>query len=257
VRRRSAASIAAEITDLKANYRFPKPPEIYFEVETIALAGDMDWTLRVCQRLRELSREPGPRLHYGVNLRVAPDMDFEALFAAMAGADFTYVNIGLETGSERVRREVLRRHYSNEDIINAVQTARRHGLKVYFFNMIGLPGETYAEHLETVKVNRLCQPDGHHTLVFFPYPGTDLYLRCKEMGQPVDGLDPRRERAHAVMSFPEFSARQIRRSLWLFNYRVYHGHRPLVRWIPMPITFKKLPWWLYKPLSMLKRRIIR
>lgn len=254
VRTRSPASIAAEVADLKANYRFPSHAEIDLEVETFGV--DTEWALDVCRKLKELSAEPGPALHYGVNLRVVPDMEVESLFAAMAEADFTEVNIGLESGSERVRREVLRRHYSNDDIVSAVEAARRHGLRVNFFNMIGLPGETYSDHFETVRINRLCQPDHNMTGVFFPYPGTDLYRRCKDLGLPVDRLDTRRERKHAVMNLPGFSARQIQRAFWLFNYRVYRGRRSPIWWIPAPLIPRQIPWWLHKLLKKVMPRVV-
>jgi anaerobic magnesium-protoporphyrin IX monomethyl ester cyclase len=169
----------------------------------------------------------------------------------MAEANFAFVNIGLEVGSERVRREVLHRCYSNDDIIQAVGAARRHGLNVTLFNMIGLPGETRAEHLETVKINRLCQPHSHHTEIYFPYPGTDLYHRCKEVGLPVDSLDTRKERRQAVLSYEGFSAKEIRRSWIWFNYRVYRGHKPLRKLLLLPLveSFPRLR----KPLSVLAR----
>jgi anaerobic magnesium-protoporphyrin IX monomethyl ester cyclase len=249
VRMRSADSIIAEIVDLRNWYRFPEPPEIYLEVETFAL--DMDWTLDLCHRLHEQNGHLAEPLRYGVNLRVFHNLQTERLMAAMAEANFTFVNVGLEAGSERVRREVLHRDYSNEDIIRTVMAARRHGLRVNLFNMIGLPGETCAEHLETVRMNRLCQPDLHHTGIFFPYPGTDLYHRCKEMGLPVDSLDTSKERRQAVLTYEGFSAREIRHAMTWFNYRVYRGHKPLTEllWPPLVEYFP----WLNKPLSVLAK----
>lgn len=252
VRTRSPASIAAEVADLRATYLFPEQAEIFLEVESFSI--DVEWAIEVCRRLRELRVEPGPALRYGVNLRVVPNMDIDPLFSAMAEANFRHVNIGLESGSARVRREVLRRHYLNDDVISAVEAARRHGLEANLFNMIGLPGETRADHLETVKVNRRCQPDHNMTYVFFPHPGTDLYRRCQDLGPPVDRLDTRRERMHPVMDLPGFSASQIRRALWLFNYRVYRGRRSSIWWIPTPLVPRRIPLWVRRPL---RRRYLR
>lgn len=227
VRMRSADSIIAEIVDMIDWYRLPDPPEIYLEVETFAL--DLEWTLELCRRLRELNDHLAVPLSYGVNLRVLHGLQTAELFAAMAAAHFAFVNIGLEVGSERVRREVLRRDYSNEDVVQTVAAARRHGLRVYFYNMIGLPGETRAEHQETIRMNRLCRPDGHMTSIFFPYPGTELHRRCREMGLPVDSVGSVRERREAVFNYEGFSAREIERALRLFDRRVYRGRRPPTR----------------------------
>lgn len=69
------------------------------------------------------------------------------------------VKIGLESGSERIRREILKRNYSNKDIIDAVSLARKYGLKVFFYNLMGIPGETLNDFKETIGINRICLPD--------------------------------------------------------------------------------------------------
>jgi radical SAM superfamily enzyme YgiQ (UPF0313 family) len=212
----------------------------------------MNWALGLCQRLEQFNSGRSEPLYYGVNLRVSRNLQAETLFTAMAAANFSFVNIGLESGSERVRREVLHRNYSNDDIIQTVKAARQFGLSVCLFNMIGLPTETYAEHLETVRINRLCQPDWHYTGVFFPYPGTDLYQQCKELGMLPSRLDVQRERQQAVLSSEGFTAKQIQRSLTWFNFRVYHGHKPLFKLCKslLPVLAENYPW-MKKPLSVL------
>lgn len=253
VRTRSTDSVLAEVKELMASYEFPEPPEIYFEVETFATS--MEWALELCEKLKRLNDESERKMSFGVNLRVFPGIKAEELFAAMSEAGFTFVNIGVESGSDRVRREVLRRRYSNDDIIRAVTAARANGLKVNFFNIIGFPGETLAEHMETVELNRTCQPDAHYTSIFFPYPGTDLYQMCKDMGLPVDSLDTSRERYRAALSFEHFSARQIQHAFTWFNYRVYRGHRPLYRDLLRPVLIQSLPPWLGGALMSVKRKI--
>lgn len=105
--------------------------------------------------------------------------------------------------------------------------ARKAGLGIYVFNMIGLPGETYSDHMETVSLNRQCQPDGHYTGIFYPYPGTDLYDLCIREGYISKYVDNRLERRQPVISFPQFTKRQIQEAYTWFNYRVYRGYKPL------------------------------
>lgn len=102
--------------------------------------------------------------------------------AVFRKANFRFVNIGVESGSERVRREILRRNYSNNDVINFVKLARKHDLQVAFFNLIGIPGETLADFKETIEINRKCKPEWVLPSIFFPYPGSDLYFSCKKQG---------------------------------------------------------------------------
>jgi radical SAM superfamily enzyme YgiQ (UPF0313 family) len=181
-------------------------------------------------------------LTFGVNLAVTPTIDFDSLFAALKRANVRYVNMGLESGSERLRREILRRKYSNQDMINAVDAARRHGLKVAIFNMIGLPTETPEEFEETVAVNRRCMPDWNYTSIFYPYPGTDLHRLCQEKGllKAQDGgpvaIDM--ERSQATLDLPTFPRKQVQHAYEWFDYRVYEGHKPRYRLLAKVIRSK-------------------
>src|SRR3989338_6982968 len=114
-RYRSPDNILWEIKELISE--FPEQKEIYLEVETIGQVKN--WTLELCAKLTAFNKTRPEPLSFGANLRVAPNSDLESIFNAFKQANFRFVNIGLESGSEKVRREILRRNYSNEDIIGA------------------------------------------------------------------------------------------------------------------------------------------
>jgi radical SAM superfamily enzyme YgiQ (UPF0313 family) len=223
VRYRSPANIVAEIEDFVA--RYPEAVQVYLEVETFG--QDLAWAFELCGSLEEMNRERERPLQFGSNLRVTPRTDFEPLFEAFARAGFRFVNIGIESGSERIRREVLKRNYSNRDIIKAVTSAHSHGLEVGTYNLIGLPGETRRDFRETVRLNRECQPDWFLLAVFFPYPGSDLHRAAEEQGLLRGDPDADLERRKPVLKLPGFSKRQIKRRLTWFAMMIYRGHKPL------------------------------
>jgi anaerobic magnesium-protoporphyrin IX monomethyl ester cyclase len=229
VRLRSPGNIAEEVEEYKR--KFPLLVEVYLEVET--LGADMKWALSLAAELEALNSRWEVPIAFGANLRVTPDKDYEELFTALARANFRFVNIGLESGSERIRREVLKRKYSNEDILSAIKTARKHGLQVGTYNLIGLPGETRKDFLETVKLNRACQPDWFLLSVFFPYPGTELHDLCVEQGLLDSRLDKVLERRRPALDLPGFSKRQVGRRYAWSPLLFYGGHRPLkeVMWL--------------------------
>ena len=238
VRWRSPENIVREIVELSDKY--PNNREFYLLVETI-IPGQK-WIQELCSELQRLNRRRPIPLSFGTNLRLTDGFNFkklEELFAAFQEANFRFVSIGLESGSERVRREILRRGYSNDNVIQTVALARVYGLQVAFFNLIGLPGETMADFKETVRMNRICQPDWHITSIFFPYPGTDLYKRCLEDGlidrekmelsaECNNGGDPKRFQV-AALNLPGFSREQIRKCYAEFDYYVHCEHRPQLR----------------------------
>lgn len=226
VRFRSPENIIAEIKDIIE--KFPmKKREIYLEIETFG--ADKKWAINLCSKLEHFNKTLEEPLSFGVNIRITPNADLEDLFCALKKANFRSINIGLEAGSEKVRREFLRRNYSNQDIINAVNLARKYGLKVTFFNMVGLPGETLEDFKETIRINRTCLPDQHFTSIFFPYPGTDAYSICKEKGLLKESSGPEMERMKATLDMPGFSKKQIQKNYIWFDYNVYKGHKPMFK----------------------------
>jgi anaerobic magnesium-protoporphyrin IX monomethyl ester cyclase len=222
VRFRSPENIIQEISLLYQSYQ---PKSIYLEVETIAV--NKSWTVELCDQLAALNTTLDRQLSYGCNFRISPNSVDEDLFKAFKRANIARLNIGLESGSEKIRREVMKRFYSNQDFLNVAAIARKYGLQIYVYNMIGLPGESLNDHMETVLLNRQCQPDQHYTSIFFPYPGTRLYDMCLEQGLLKGPLDAQMERRKAIIELPDVTKRQIQRAYTWFDYRVYRGHKPL------------------------------
>ncbi len=238
VRLRGVENIAEEVKGIAE--RSPGAREIYLEVETFYL--DKNWALELCGKLEGINRSLGNRLNFGVNLRVTPGADYGALFQACERANFKFINIGLESGSERIRKQVLRRNYSNQDIINAVNCARRHNLKVAFFNLVGVPGETKKDFSETVRLNRACSPDWVMTCIYYPYPGTDLYSLCREKGYLGGRIDTEMERSRPNLDLPGFSRRQVKQSYNWFYYHVYKGKVPVYNLLLRVLVAKLRAW---------------
>lgn len=142
----------------------------------------MKWTLDLCSKLEQFNKTLDEPISFGTNLRVVPNMNTEDLFSALKRCNFKYVNTGLESGSESLRNKLLKRNYSNEDVIRAVTSARKYDLKVPFFNMVGIRGEARADLAETVNMNRICLRDSNYLAISYPYPGTNLYFSCIENG---------------------------------------------------------------------------
>lgn len=226
VRLRSAENILQELDDVSRLN--PLSEEVYFEIETFGI--NMPWAIGLCAKLEAYNSKRKKPLVFGVNLRVVPNLDMGPLFKSMQKSNFRFVNIGLESGCERIRRDVMKRHYSNEDFLNTVNLARQHGLRVHVLNMLGLPTETEDDFRETILLNRIAQPDmwPSHS-VFFPYQGTEIHQLCKEERLMPSGLDTERERSRPVLELPGFPKRKIQHYFVWFDYYVYKGHRPFFK----------------------------
>ena len=142
---------------------------------------------------------------------------------ALRRAGCTRVHIGLESGSDRIRTEQLGRAIGRERIVEAFRCARAAGLRTVAFNMIGLPGESEADLLETIRLNREIRPDWIILSVYAPLPGTPLGDACLEQGwtpaEPWESYyDP-----DGVIRHPDVDADRVRYYHRNFVSLVYRG----------------------------------
>jgi radical SAM superfamily enzyme YgiQ (UPF0313 family) len=101
---------------------------------------------------------------------------------ALARAGCRILKLGIESGSPRVRKEVLQRFMSNRDVLETVKSAERFGLHTSGFLMVGLPYETREERWETVDLLAQSMIGRFRTSLFFPFPGTQSYRLSIEGG---------------------------------------------------------------------------
>lgn len=232
VRFRSIDNVMAEIRQVAD--ACPDLERLYLEVETIGAVPR--YAIELGRRLAVFNAGRRKAIRFGANLSVttrlaADPQELEALLTALAQGGVTSLNVGLESGSERIRQEILKRpRYTNADIIAFCAAARRHGVDVDLFVLLGLPTETPADCLETAAVARACNPAGVYLSIFYPYPGTDLYRLAREMNLfDPDRIRPTAERSRACLESPVFPKWRIMLEYSIFYYRVYHGRWPAAR----------------------------
>jgi radical SAM superfamily enzyme YgiQ (UPF0313 family) len=103
----------------------------------------------------------------------------------LAEANCSIVKFGVESGSERIRRRILQRRMKNEEIIHAIKIAHQYGLHTSIFLMIGLPHETRADVMATIRLMAKAKPGRYRWSFFFPFPGTKAY-ELSEQGNYID-----------------------------------------------------------------------
>ena len=104
---------------------------------------------------------------------------------AMKDADCLIAKFGVESGSHRIRKEVLDRYMRNEKIIEAFDIANEVGLHTSAFLMFGLPYETRKEIQETIDLIARIKAGRFRWSIFFPFPGTKSYKICID-GDMID-----------------------------------------------------------------------
>lgn len=92
------------------------------------------------------------------------------------------MHLAIESGNNDVRYEILNRKMSNEKILKGANLLKKHKIFMAVQNMLGLPGTTLENDIETFILNRDCNVDYAHSSVFQPYPGTRLAKLAIEKG---------------------------------------------------------------------------
>lgn len=102
--------------------------------------------------------------------------------ALLKEAGCTLVKIGLESGNEYIRNEILKRNLTDQQMYKAFQCCHDAGITIHTYNMVGIPNETSATVLDTIKMNAKAKSDIQQAFAFYPFPKTELYDLCKKKG---------------------------------------------------------------------------
>lgn len=170
VRYKSVEYILQEIESITERYDVKR---IAFDDDTFTLSSR--WTKEFCEKYSKRFD-----LNFSGNARVDVINKEKLLMLKNAGCD--YIHFGIESGSEWLRKNVLKRDITNEQIIKAFKNAHELGMKTYSYSMVGIPFETPEMIQETINLNKLISPDMIQVSVFYPYPHTELWEICNENG---------------------------------------------------------------------------
>jgi radical SAM superfamily enzyme YgiQ (UPF0313 family) len=119
----------------------------------------------------------------GLELRcpngVRADRVDEALLIRMRSAGFRYLAFGVESGSERILKNI-RKAEKLADIRRAVRLACDLGYEVALFFIVGFPGETWNDIEASVNLALAFPVVDAKFFNLVPLPGTDLFNRVSE-----------------------------------------------------------------------------
>ncbi len=199
VRMRSVDHVLEEISSLKQNYGI-KEILIYDDTFTY----NHKWLQQFCERYKKEINIP-----FTVNVRV--DTINEEILEMMHAAGCERIIAGVESGSERVRSEILNRKMSNEKIIAIYKKADELGMKTTAYFMVGLPTETPKEAQESIDLCKIIKANYSQCSVFYPYPGTDLYDLCEQKGYLTQKENEGTNffETHKLLKLPTFSQTEI------------------------------------------------
>ena len=175
-RRRSHDNVLAELAELRAQGRLGY---VIFLDDTFTIHHP--W-------VKEFCRVYGAEVGAPFSLHARVETVSEELLHMLAAAGCKQITYGVESGSERVRREVMRRPVTNQRFRDVFRWTREAGILLTANFMLGLPGETRDDLSQTLDLAEELDVLDFGYFVFYPYPGTQLFRVCMERGLSARGL---------------------------------------------------------------------
>jgi anaerobic magnesium-protoporphyrin IX monomethyl ester cyclase len=197
-RRRSHDNVLAELAQLRDEGRLAY---VIFLDDTFTIHHK--WVYEFCSRYRDECRAP-----FSLHARV--ETVSEPLLHALAEAGCQQITYGVESGSERLRREVMRRPVTNQRFRDVFAWTRAAGISVTANFMMGVPGETRADMQQTLELAEELNVLDFGYFVFYPYPGTHLFRVCLDEGYlPADYLDRPANNRESILDLPHITKDDI------------------------------------------------
>ncbi|TRZ52592.1 MAG: radical SAM protein [Dehalococcoidia bacterium] len=170
-RRKTVSRIMEELRDLVRKYN---PDYINFNAES--------FLVRPVKELEELAEQYKKEIGLPFWCQSRPETVTEEKIKILKEMNCKNLQFGIEQGNEEFRAGVLKRHYTNKQMVEAFKIVEKHGIQYTVNNIIGFPDETRELIFDTINVNRQINPTTINCYFFTPYRGTYLRQYCVEKG---------------------------------------------------------------------------
>lgn len=90
--------------------------------------------------------------------------------------------VAFEAANDRLRNEVLRKGTMRHHLTNSARYIKEAGIRLTSLNILAIPGGTFEDDLETLKLNIEAKVDHPLVSIMQAYPETDINEMTREMG---------------------------------------------------------------------------
>lgn len=158
-----------------------------------------------------------------------------------------YVKFAVESGSQRVLNEVIKKPQDLSRAIPLIKYARKIGMRVGSFFVVGLPGETKEEIQESFEFPYKVKLDWVEYSLATPHYGTELRKICEENNYLKEHALSDLYCRKGVIDTPEFTADWLEKTVIAENKRyIIHlfFHQPLTFLIHGYEIFRRNPYFV-------------
>lgn len=129
------------------------------------------------------------------------------------------MSLGIEHGNEQFRRSVVRRDYTNADLVKYFSLLEGTSMRVSVNNIVGMPTETRELTWDTIQMNRKIQRCLYsaNAFHFVPYHGTPLRDLALKLGYISDDTQLACITKDTVLHMPQYTKEQIKGAVRTFT----------------------------------------
>jgi anaerobic magnesium-protoporphyrin IX monomethyl ester cyclase len=225
-RARSPKNVVDEIEELISKYKIKS-----FEIVDDTFTVDKKRAVEIAE---EIIRR-GLEIWWACGSRV--DLVSRELLQIMKKAGCGLIYYGIESGSEKVLN-ILKKGITLEQAKSAIRWAKEVGMEVVGSFIIGVPGETREDVMETIKFAKDSGIDFAQFTAMTPYPGTEIYEIAKREGLLTTSDWSRYTTISPVMRTKELTAEEISNLVGLAYRKFYLSFS----FIYKQLTKKRLKW---------------
>ncbi len=115
----------------------------------------------------------GLKIKWDIRTRV--DLIDKDLLIKLKQAGCDRIHYGIEAGTPEILK-VLKKGTTLEQVRNAIRWSKKVGISTLAYFMIGSPGETREQIMQTINFAKKLEPDFAHFSITTPFPATELYM---------------------------------------------------------------------------------
>lgn len=212
------------------------PKKVQLNTESLTL--NFTFLNNLLNALTENNKDRLEKIEYLVDINVYKSVLYEDFFKKLREANIKIISVGLESGSDIIRKKILNRpQYSNDDFVKFCKLARKFNIAVYVYVLIGIPYENQEDYLKTIDILKKTQPNFIRHYIYMPYPGTNL---CKKLINDKLILNNNffnfsQERIKAFIDYPNISKLKIQFNYFSLFFRVYFHNKSLIEIIKLTV----------------------
>lgn len=246
IRYRSVANVIKEIKLLYHRYGIR---EIHIEDDNFTF--NRDYVKEFCRQLEVNNLNISWTCPNGVRL----DSLDEDLIKEMKEVGLYSVSVGIESGSERILK-AMKKNLTKEKIAEKIGLLRKCGLEVSGFFILGYPGETKKDIMDTINFALELDLKRAGFSLFKPFPGTEITADLIKKGELKDITDEDWGRfvlADAVYAPAGLTRAQMKKLRRLALFKFYLRPKIIFKFLSeiknfkhLKVVLKRIYSWLFK-----------